>query len=349
MRVNKMPAPELYITNFNKNFTGVSATAAAVTRVQATDYKLCLVGHPLPNCPRPIKKNTAQKKSRDKPAQRKFAIWHVRRNPEMRAAIWARDVLRRPIKIVFTSSAQRYHSAYPRWLISKMDAVIATTDKAANFVPNVKAVVPHGVDTTLFQPSNNRSNDWSKLGFGGTHGIVTVGRVRPEKGTDRFVEAMLSYLPTDPTCHALILGKTSAEFQSFKKELLSKIEAASLTDRIHFLGEKPQSEIANILRASDLLIALPRYEGYGVTPLEALASGVSFIGTDVGGFKSFTQKGNFGQIVPEVPSNGDIWKWLNHKDNFSRFAHDFVDERFSAKIEASEIGKVYDKLWDCAL
>lgn len=341
-----MSAPELYVTNFNKNFTGVSATAAAVTRVQVQRYNLRLVGKPLPDCPTPISKREAQKQSLETPANRPFAIWHVRRNPEMRAAIWARDVQRRPIKVVFTSAAQRRHSAYPRWLISKMDAVIATTEKAAEFVPNVRAVVPHGVDTDLFRPANNRIEAWKALGFGGTHGIATVGRVRPEKGTDRFVEAMIDYLPTDPNCHALILGKAAKEHQAFQNDLILKFSEAGLKDRIHFLGEKPQAEIATILRAASLLIALPRYEGFGVTPLEALASGTSFIGTDVGGFRSFTFNGKFGQIVSVAPSPLEISNWLGRADKkFSDTAHKFVDQNFSAKKEAQAIGKVYDQLW----
>ncbi len=156
--------PKLFVTNFNKNFTGVSATTANVVRVQAKRYDVSLVGHPLPGCPPPVSLHDARS------ASRQGAIWHVRRNTEMRAALWTRDVLRLPIKIVFTSAAQRRHSAFPRWLISRMDAVIATTDKAAGFVPHVRAVVPHGVDTGLFQPAKNRAQAWAALGYGGPDG-----------------------------------------------------------------------------------------------------------------------------------------------------------------------------------
>ena len=344
---NDMPIPELYITNFNKNFTGVSATAASVARVQQHQYDLQLVGYPLPNCVAPISSAEAQKMSRQKPKSRPFSIWHVRRNPEMRAAIWARDVQRRPIKIVFTSSAQRLHSAYPRWLISKMDAVIATTPKAAEFVPHVKDVIPHGVDTTLFYPSKNRTKSWKDLGFGGFHGIVTVGRVRPEKGTDRFVETMIDYLPTDPSCHAVILGKTAKEHEKFQDQLIEKIKSKGLEDRVHFVGEFPQSQIAEILRAASLLLALPRYEGYGVTPLESLASGTPFIGTDVGGFKSFSADEKFGQIVSENPLPDLVSTWLKSAtDKFAKTAFEFVDQKFSAKNEAKAIGQVYQQLWN---
>ena len=160
--------PDLFVTNMNRNFTGVSATAANVIRQQVKSQELCLVGYPLPGCPDPITVAEARRLSRLAAADGASVIWHVRRNPEMRAAIWARDVLRLPICIVFTSAAQRRHSAYPRWLISRMDAVIATTDRAAEFVPHVRAVVPHGVDTDLFAPTPDRASAWAALGYGGT-------------------------------------------------------------------------------------------------------------------------------------------------------------------------------------
>jgi len=153
--------PELIVTNFNRNFTGVSATAAGVVRAQTERYDLVLAGHPLPGCPAPVSPARATRLSGRPPDGRDFTIWHVRRNPEMRAAIWARDVLRLPIKIVFTSAAQRRHSAYPRWLISRMDAVIATTESAAGFVPNVRATVPHGVDTNRIRPARDRAAAWA--------------------------------------------------------------------------------------------------------------------------------------------------------------------------------------------
>ena len=109
----------------------------------------------------PLNKRKAIALSKMPPADKPFNIWHVRRNSEMQFAIFARDILKLPVKIVFTSAAQRRHSAWPRWLISKMDAVIATSEEAASFVPNVVSVIPHGVDLDRFFPSNDQKPSWS--------------------------------------------------------------------------------------------------------------------------------------------------------------------------------------------
>jgi len=332
---------KLFVTNFNKNFTGVSATAANVIRAQMDRYDLTLVGRPLPGCPEPITVKQARAASTD------GAIWHVRRNTEMRAALWARDVMRLPIKIVFTSAAQRRHSAYPRWLISRMDAVIATTEKAADFVPHVRAVVPHGVDTALFHPAPDRTKTWQALGYGGTTGIATIGRIRPEKGTDHFVKAMIDLLPAHPGAIALVLGKATREHRAFLATLKDQVNAAGLTDRILFPGEIPAQDLPALMRGLSLVVQLPQYEGYGMVPLEAMASGVPFIGYDAGYYRSFSDEGRAGMIVdtPNAAATaaGDI---LDGKvDAMGDVARAHVIENFSAKAEADGIDAVYQMIW----
>ncbi|MEM9581713.1 MAG: glycosyltransferase family 4 protein [Pseudomonadota bacterium] len=345
-----MSAPDLYVTNFNRNFTGVSATIAGLVPVQ--DYDLRLVGHALPGCPAPISRAKAAAQSATKPLGKPFAIWHVRRNTEMRAGLWARDMLRRPIKLVFTSAAQRRHSALPRWLISKMDAVIATTDLAANFVPHVRAVVPHGVDTTRFAPAINRDAAWAALGYGGARGVATVGRIRPEKGTDRFVEAMLRVLPLQPDVTALVIGKAGSADQAFLANLKDKIAAAGLSDRLLFPGEIDGAQMPNLMRALSLLCPLPRYEGYGMTPLEAMASGVPFVGTDVGYFRQFSDQGQAGQVVEASEASEAINALLSDENRLAKLsaaARETACGHHGIETEAAGIARVYEELWSAGL
>jgi len=344
--------PELYVTNYNRNFTGVSATAANVIRQQVARHDLALVGQPLPGCPVPLTRAAAARITRShEPADLPFAIWHVRRNTEMRSAVWLRDVRRANIKIVFTSAAQRLHSAYPRWLIRQMDAVIATTERAAEFVPHVRAVVPHGVDTDVFSPATNRANAWEQMGFGGTHGIATVGRIRPEKGTDLFVEAMLRLLPERPGAVALVIGRAGGKHEAFLTKLKAQVEAAGLADRLLFIGEYPAADLPKLMRALSLVVQLPRYEGYGMVPLEALASGVPFVGSDAGYYGAFSHAGRVGKVVPlgaaEAAAHAAL-SLLRREDQaaLSDAARRWAEGRFSARAEADGIEAVYNALWE---
>jgi len=342
--------PDLFVTNFNRNFTGVSATAASTIREQMKSHDLRLVGHPLPGCPIPITAAEARHLSRSPPVGKSFAFWHVRRNTEMQTAIWARDVLRLPIRIVFTSSAQRLHSAWPRWLIGRMDAVIATSADAAKFVPHVRAVVPHGVDTDLFTPARDRAAAWKVLGYGGTMGIATVGRIRPEKGTDIFVETMLRLLPELPGAKALIVGRAERRHRSFLQRLKDRVAGTDLSGRILFVGAIAAPDLPAMMRSLSLVMQLPRYEAYGMVPLEGMASGVPFVASNTGCYRVFSDRGRTGiTVAPESPDEAAeaARALLADPDRHSAAgaaARTLAVRDFSAVAEAAGIEAVYRQL-----
>ena len=69
-------------------------------------------------------------------------VWHARRNVEMLGGLLLKVLLRKNLKLLFTSASQRKHTGYTKWLISKMDQVIATSAKGAKY-PEVPAQVVH--------------------------------------------------------------------------------------------------------------------------------------------------------------------------------------------------------------
>ena len=347
--------PAVFVTNFNPRFTGVSATTAAVCKIQKSQLGVALVGRPLSGCPSPLNKRKAIALSKMPPADKPFNIWHVRRNSEMQLAIFARDILKLPIKIVFTSAAQRRHSAWPRWLISRMDVVIATSEEAASFVPNVVSVIPHGVDLDRFSPSKDQRVSWSKTGIPGEYGIINVGRVRPEKGTDLFVEAMIDALPQLPKATAIIAGATKPKDRSFRNELDARIKQAGLTERIKFLGEIPSQDLPALLQGCKALVALPRYEGFGLTPLEGMACGLPIVASKTGYFEEFLntsdQEEACGTIVPiedYQTASKEIVALLSNQRLFRKFSENAINQakqKYNVLEEANAINKVYEYLW----
>jgi len=335
---------ELVVTNFNASFTGVSATAAGVVRVQAGRYDMALTDVALPGCPAPVSRAGARRLSRD-PGTRPFIIWHVRRNTEMRAALWARDVLRLPIRIVFTSAAQRRHSAYPRWLISRMDAVIATTEAAAAFVPHVRAVVPHGVDCDRFAPAPDRGAAWRATGYPGARGLATIGRIRPEKGTDRFVDAMIEALPRHPDTTALVIGRAAHADRAFLDRLKGRVADAGLSERLLFVGEMAPDTLRGLMPALSLIVQLPRYEGYGMVPLEGMASGVPFVAANAGHYAEFSAGGRAGLAGEDAA--GAIPALLGDPgrlDAMGQAAREVSVARYSVTREADGIDAVYEAM-----
>ncbi|AMV31083.1 Mannosylfructose-phosphate synthase [Pirellula sp. SH-Sr6A] len=344
-------APEVLVTNFHRRFTGVSATADAVLCGMHRYFSTRLVGRPLPSAPQVLSLHSALLLSRRPPPNRPFSIWHVRRNLEMAIVIFARDHLRLPIRIVFTSAAQRRHSRVPRELISRMDAVVATTAQAASYVPHLASVVPHGVDTTRFYPAPDRSIAWKNLGLPGSSGIGIVGRIRHEKGTDCFVEAMCRVLTQRPDFTGVIVGRAMPSDASFEQQLKRRLEMAELKNRVLFLGEQPRDRLPEIMRSLSLLVASPRYEGYGMTPLEAMASGVPVVATDTGVYRQIIDDGKNGYVVSIDDIDGltnAILQVTRDTDQMHRmgiYARDVATSRLSIDTEVLGYADVYERLW----
>ena len=81
----------------------------------------------------------------------------------MIAGVLLRDVLRAPLKLVFTSAAQRDHQPLTKWLIRRMDAVIATNQRSASFLEVPHTVIMHGVDLEKFHPAQDPEDAFSAV------------------------------------------------------------------------------------------------------------------------------------------------------------------------------------------
>ena len=344
------PDPEVIVFNLKERYTGVSATINALVPLQANQWRLGFCGTRMSNGIDGMSLSEAIRLSRTPPKGHAFRIWHVRRDPEMMAAIFARDVLRLPIKLVFTSAAQHLHGAFPRWLISKMDAVISTTPLAASFVPNTTAVVPHGIDLSRFSPPPDKRMSWKESGLPGEYGIGVFGRVRPDKGSDVFVDAMIEALPQLPGATAVIAGLAQAKHQAYQDALKAKIAAAGLSDRIVFLGEVPAGQVHLWYQRCLLCVACPRYEPFGLTPFEAAATECALVCSRTGAFDQLSIPGLTGEMVDTGDAPGlaqAVLRVLSDREQalqMGRAARQRVLERFSLAREAEGIGRVYAQL-----
>lgn len=346
--------PEVIVFNLKQRYTGVSATINALVPLQAKQWRLGFCGTRMSNGIDGMTLGQAIELSRKPPAGRAYRIWHVRRDPEMMAAIFARDVLRLPIKLVFTSAAQHLHGWFPRWLISKMDAVISTTPLAASFVPNTTAVVPHGIDLSRFSPPHDKLNAWADSGLPGQYGIGVFGRVRLDKGSDVFVHAMIQALPQLPGATAVIAGLAQPQHQAYQQDLQRQIDAAGLHDRIVFLGEVPAGEVHLWYQRCLLCVACPRYEPFGLTPFEAAATGCALVCSRTGAFDQLAIPGETGEMVDTGDVEGltravlSVMRDPLHTARMGEAARARVTENFSLTREAEGIGRVYRALFEKA-
>jgi mannosyltransferase len=145
-----LAAVEVIAPSFKRRFSGVVATVIALVPAQAKHVGIRALGPLLPD-------NVPQVSWRDfwrgawrRPKGRPWRIWHARRDNEMMLGIVLRDVLRQPVRLLFTSAAQKRHKWFLRFLIARMDAIIATSPQAASYLDRPSTVIMHGVDTERF-------------------------------------------------------------------------------------------------------------------------------------------------------------------------------------------------------
>lgn len=274
---------EVIAPNFKRRLSGVTSTIIQLVPEQVRlGQKVATLGPGLPETLPHIRFRDLFALWRP-PASVDRRIWHARRNLEMLPAILMRDLLRMKIAIVFTSASQRRHSAWTRFLIRRMDAVISTSQKTAGYLEVPSTVVRHGIDTERFCPPQDKAAARRAVGLPETCRIAgCFGRIRHQKGTDLFVDAMIRLLPDRKEWIAVIAGRATGQHQAFEADLKKRVALAGLAARILFVGE--HTNIPDWYRALDLYIAPQRWEGFGLTPLEAMASGVPVVATDVGAF-----------------------------------------------------------------
>lgn len=284
---------------------------------------------------------------------RKPIVWHARRNTEMLMGLLLKTLFRRNYKLLFTSAAQRDHSGFTKSLIAKMDAVIATTPQAASFLERPATVIMHGVDTEIFHPTKDKPALRAKLGLPDGTLIGCFGRIRPQKGVDLLVDAAIQVLPDHPDATIIFTGNATKEFEAFQREQEDKLQKAGLGDRVRFLGERPWDEIVETYRSLDLFVAPARHEGFGLTPLEAMASGVPAIACHgVGAFSAQIKDGETGRLVEKddvaalAAALNDMLADTNKLAAAGIAARTHVEQNFRIEGEAESIVKIYRSLLD---
>lgn len=138
--------------------------------------------------------------------------------------------------------------------------------------------LPNGVDVEHFAPASSDARDSVRAALGipqdGTV-IAFVGRVAPRKDTPTLVRAVLRLLARgDQRCHLIIAG----DGQELPL-LRGLVNDAGQSRRVSFLGELDDVRVA--LAAADIFVHPSRREGMPNTVLEALASGLAVVLSDI--------------------------------------------------------------------
>lgn len=337
---------EVVAPNLKRRLSGVTATVVRLIPVQARMIGIVATGPGLPPELPHIPLARAATLPRDR-----WRVWHARRNTEMALGLILRHLLRRRYRLLFTSAAQRRHTGFTRWLIRRQEALIATSPQAASYLERPATVILHGVDTAVFHPAADRAALRRELGLDPDAVLIgCFGRVRAQKGVDLLVEAALQVFPRHPRAQLLFSGRITPDNRGFADALIARANAAGLGDRIRFLGEIPWGRVVQLYRTLDLFAAPARWEGFGLTPLEAMASGVPVIAARVGAYETLIRDGETGTLIPRDDAGAlaaALDRWLSDdagREAAGRAARAHVEAHHAIEDEASAIVAVYRQL-----
>jgi glycosyltransferase involved in cell wall biosynthesis len=167
--------------------------------------------------------------------------------------------------------------------------------------PGQVEVVPYGVDATRFRPDPLlRAKRRASFGIA-THVpvVFAAGRLVRKKGFEYLIDA-LALLPRELGVLVVLAGQGDLD-----EELRARAHAARVTDRIRFIGNLSQDDVAAWLATADI-VAVPsvrddsgNVDGLPNVVLEALASGTPLIATPAGGIGSVVDHGRTGILVAE--------------------------------------------------
>jgi mannosyltransferase len=336
---------QLIVPNLHRRYSGVTATNRMVAPKLAQLFRAAWLG---PDAPDGIMRIGVAELLK---LRRHHAplIWHARRNNEMIVGVLLRS-LGWPLKLVFTSAAQRHHTWITRWLINRMEAIIATNDVSASFLKRRAVVIPHGVDTDRYTPAADRAAAFAQAGLPGRYAIGCFGRVRAQKGSDVFVEAMCRLLPRYPDFTAVLVGAVTAEHTSFANDLKKRIEAAGLQSRIVITGELPIEEVQRWYQRLTIYAFTSRNEGFGLTLIEAMSAAAALVASRAGAAELVVEDGVTGVLVPPgdvdalVAASEPLMRDPASAARMGERGRARVLEKFSLDAEAAAIAEVYRTL-----
>ena len=167
--------------------------------------------------------------------------------------------------------------------------------------PERVEVIPYGVDVDRFRPDPLvRAKRRASQGIATQAPLLfTAGRLVRKKGFEYLIDAM-SMLPAAAGVLAAIAGSGDLE-----AELRARAKAAGVADRVRFLGNLTQDDVAAWLATADI-VAVPsvrddsgNVDGLPNIVLEALASGTPLVTTSAGGIGAVVENERTGIVVPE--------------------------------------------------
>lgn len=160
-------------------------------------------------------------------------------------------------------------------------------------------IVKHGADsrkvTTVYNAVDlKRFSPRQRIGDGVIR-IGNVARIAPEiKGQDILIQAMKQLHTQYPNLQCCFAGEPDSAHRQAFEEMKSRVQEWGLGDCVHFLGNI--EDVPSFLETVDIFVLPSRYEGFGISLVEAMAMGIPCVASRLDGPAEVLGDGTYGTL-----------------------------------------------------
>ncbi len=195
--------------------------------------------------------------------------------------------------IVFVSGGEDFWW-FDRWFAKSVDIFVSVSKANAKIIQKRYSreveIVSNGVDTEKFRPDNNLKIEIKRnFSFDKKKVLLSVGRIVGWKGYQLVIKA-LNFLPEEYVYIIIGEGEYLPKLRALSQEL-------GVGNRVFFLGKKKHSELPKYYLLGDIFLQ-PSIgeEAFGITIIEAMATGLPVVGSRSGGIKELIKEGANGYL-----------------------------------------------------
>lgn len=262
-------------------------------------------------------------------------------------SVWGSDVLRFPKR-----------SKRARKLVEKnlhaADAITVTSQKLEKVTKTLAKpsqpidIIPFGVDLKQFNAQRQKFDPKDLLYIGTVKGLKEV------YGIDRLLKAFRLLIDAfqqqgkEKIANQLVLkivgeGNERRALEQLAKEL-------AIERQTKFIGAIPHTDVPKHLQSLDIYCALSRSESFGVAILEASATELPVIVTNVGGLPEVVQDGKTGYIVEEEDLKTvtlrlkQLVEDQSLRQRLGKRGRQFVKETYSWSAVVPKMENIYHKV-----
>ncbi len=270
-------------------------------------------------------------------------------------AWWARGGTR----VIFTEHGRHYPDVVSwkrrlanRWILRRLadritsvcefsSRALATKD---GFPADRIQVIENGIDVARHDPAADRTALRVRLGLDPARRyIACIARFHPVKDHRMLLEAFAAVAGALPDVDLLLVGDGP-----LRPQLEAQVAGTGLQSRVRFLGVRP--DVPGILAAVDLFALTSVSEAASITLLEAMATGLPVVVTNVGGNPEIVRAGIDGELVPRgdaAAMSDALRKVLTHSTlarTMGVSGAERVRERYRLDRTIERYGRMYEEL-----